>query len=434
MPLVPRDPVRFNRACNVAAALWLGVVLPASYLARPTLGDFHAFYAAAVAVRGGEWDAVYPARLADKPYFIYWAFELKPRQRELAARHGFDYVEPFIQPPWTAVLLAPLAWVPYRAAYAGWVAASVACAWVVAVAAGRSAAACAGRPVRLAGAVTLLVACSPLAFRIVRSGNVSMMAGAAVAAALAGLRADRAGRAAAGLVVGGVLKYATVALVPLAVVLGRWRVLAAVAAAGLAVLGLSLAVAGPAAFADFDRTVAATAGDSVPWRVNQSVWGFLLRVTGAAPLPATVRVPVRAAQWVLLAGLLAILWRRRTAIRRGGAELFAAAAALLAWLLAFGPVCWEHYLAYLLPLWGWLAWEGRQSVARGAAAAAAIGLVFVPLPVVLWLRLDEPWNSSVLASLALTGGLAWVRLLRGDARRGPAGEALSVTPAAGRED
>jgi hypothetical protein len=115
--------------------------------------------------------------------------------------------------------------------------------------------------------------------------------------------------------------------------------------------------------------------------------------------------------------------------REGGwrepANVCAAVAALVAWLLAFSPCAWEHWPIWLAPVWGWMVWEAHQSAPRAVAAIVGLGLMYVPLSIFTNpgffrspMRLPEPWNSSQLAGVLLTMGLGAARLMR--ARTGAA--------------
>jgi hypothetical protein len=153
---------------------------------------------------------------------------------------------------------------------------------------------------------------------------------------------------------------------------------------------------------------------------NISLQGMLLRITGAAPLPAGLMWGLRIAQWATLLAVLALLARRPVADWQRGPSAPAAAAALLAWLLIFSPLFWEHYHIYLAPLWGWLVWEAAQTRWRMALVIIALALAWTPLPVIGALRpLPEPVNSGMLFSAMLILGIAIDRLRRPAAPAAP---------------
>src|SRR6185503_7468727 len=85
-------------------------------------------------------------------------------------------------------------------------------------------------------------------------------------------------------------------------------------------------------------------------------------------------------------------------------RVFAAAAALVAWLLLFSPIFWEHYHAYLAPLWGWVAFEATRSRAKMFVAIAVILLAMYP-------RVPAPLLNHLMWSTVLLLGLALARLM-----------------------
>ena len=210
--------------------------------------------------------------------------------------------------------------------------------------------------------------------------------------------------------IGTLAKYATPVLAPIYVFMNRWAALLwSGAFMGVIVAG-TWAISGSAPFREFASSIAPTLGRSHPHRANQSVEGLILRTTNHATLPPRWSVPMRAAQVAVVVLLLWLIWRRRDQLPRHPPLVCAAAAALICWLLIFGPLYWEHYPVYLCPLWGWLAWEARLSIARMVFVAAAIAMAWVPVPAIQSIRLPEPINSHILASTLIVLGLAIVRL------------------------
>jgi hypothetical protein len=102
------------------------------------------------------------------------------------------------------------------------------------------------------------------------------------------------------------------------------------------------------------------------------------------------------------------------------ASVFAAAAALIGWMLIFNPLVWNKYHLFLCPFWGWLAWEARQSKWRLAAAIFAIAMVWGSWHL-MW-DLPEPFNSHMLWGDLAIMAIATARLAtddRGFAQSGP---------------
>jgi len=91
--------------------------------------------------------------------------------------------------------------------------------------------------------------------------------------------------------------------------------------------------------------------------------------------------------------------------------VFAAALALVCWLLVFSPIFWEHYHAYLAPFWGWLAYQATRSRSRAVLAVGAMALAFAPWSLVVkHLRLPRLpelvsvnllWSAVIMLALAL---------------------------------
>ena len=89
-----------------------------------------------------------------------------------------------------------------------------------------------------------------------------------------------------------------------------------------------------------------------------------LRVMHVDSVPHDWALGIRIAQWSIFAILLGLIFCRRRALRNNRPLHFASIAALVAWMMLFSPICWNHYIVYLFPFWGWLAWE----MTRGWAA------------------------------------------------------------------
>ena len=128
-------------------------------------------------------------------------------------------------------------------------------------------------------------------------------------------------------------------------------------------------------------------------------------------MPGSIQLSLEVFQWLTLLGLLALLVLRRNVLSDNRACICAACAALLTWMLIFSPICWEHYLIYLCPLWGWLAWTSRQSRVMRIIVAAAIALTWLPLSRVK-LTLPEPVASHMLWGMILIFGMALKVLLQ----------------------
>jgi hypothetical protein len=149
---------------------------------------------------------------------------------------------------------------------------------------------------------------------------------------------------------------------------------------------------------------------------NQSAFAVAGRASGAAtPAAASasawVKGGVRAAQVALALVIVALMVRRRG--QWTAAQASAGAAALVGWVLIFSPVYWDHYLVYLCPFWGWLAWEATRSRWRALIAAVVIGKAWVPDVLADRFRwLQGPHDSATLGVTVLVVLLALSRLAR----------------------
>jgi hypothetical protein len=424
-PALDAAMARFNRICRLLALAWLAIILPLSLVLRPTYQDLSSLYIGGLVAKQGTWNALYPIPSGEVRYFIGEKGQSAPNPLfvTIAAERGVKELSPYINPPWQAVVLMPLGWLSFRQAQWAVLAINILCMWGVSVAAGRGYELCAGRRSWTAGFITLLVACSLLAYRSIRVQNVSPAVAFCIALTVWDMmgRIDRSGFF-GGLAMawGAILKVATVALLPLALAMRRWRLMGW--AAGLLVLAslITWQMAGAVTFREFFGSVAPTLGRSTTILGNKSLQGFLLRITGQAPLGPALSTGFHALQLACLALVLWLLLRRRPQGWRAywsiPAHVFAAAVALVAWLLIFGPFCLEHYLTYLCPFWGWLIWEGTRSRLRLIAVATAILLNWVPLPALQWLNVPEPLNSYMLAGLIIMFVIALLRLHAGAER------------------
>jgi hypothetical protein len=408
------------RLFNRAAAAFALVFIVGSQLVRPatTYQDFSQYYMGALMARAGLWDEIYPEPLPGSIYNAGWGDQSAVRDayREMGQRHGInEFGFRFIQSPPVAVLFVPLTLLEHPTAYKVWIAILSACMWGVALQAARIYTIARGREDAGAGVVILVIACSVLAYRAVRVGNVSPLVGLCIGIIVLDLmraapRAARSALAGLAMTVGALAKYATPVLAPIHLVMRRWTPLVWSAAFTFLILAVTFAMSGSAPFREFATSIAPTLGRSHPHRANQSVEGLILRTTDHATLPPRWWIPMRAAQTATVVLLLWLIWRSRSLLPREPQLVSAAAAGMVCWLLVFGPLYWEHYPVYLCPLWGWLAWEARLSTARMLLVVAAIALTWVPVPAIPGVRLPEPINSHILASTVIILGLAIARL------------------------
>jgi alpha-1,2-mannosyltransferase len=279
---------------------------------------------------------------------------------------------PFTYPPASAVLFAPLAWLPVRGGQVMWAAASLLGLYVfVRLTLRRYAAGRAATSTLLLPAVFIIVARSdPLRVNLLL-GQINVLIALLVVADLCGVlprvpRGVMTGVAAA-------LKLTPLFLVAYFVVVRRYRDAAVAAATFVGVTLLAFVVAPKAStqywfhgyFADAKRT------GGIGYISNQSINGVIVRIAG--------RIDNTRAYWLPLAIVVAVavLWsvRRIHDQRPWLAESIALAAMLL-----LSPVSWIHHWILALPFLiacGRLAWEERRARwVLGPASALAIVLWF----------------------------------------------------------
>jgi hypothetical protein len=416
---------RFNRNCAVIGLLFLLVTVGGKtawyeHKGLPQSPDFPQYFMAGRIALAGAWDSLYPIPLATSRTNpgAPQDSDMRPRYAQLCAESGLSAgANRYIQPPPLALVLIPLALVPAGVSYWLWLMLLALAAWGVGLQAAKIYSISRGHMDRFAGVLTLIICVSPQAFRWVRVGNMSVLVGWLIGYVTIELvRRDSVGSAAA-LALGTLAKYAVMVLVPLHLILGRWRTLAMSAVMGAMLLLVSLLVMGTGPFHVFFHEIAPTLGRTVLMPENFSLYAFLLRfngITDERAMPHALEILFRALEAASLAGILLLVWVKRDSVRERPRFVFAAALALVSWLLIFSPIFWEHYHAYLAPFWGWLAAEAVR--ARGRMVGAVLSILLAYLPVSIFSRqfhlrqLPEPLYSHLLWATVLMGMLAVVSL------------------------
>ena len=244
---------RFNRACAAFALLFI----LAAQLVRPATSyqDFSQYYMGALMARAGLWDAIYPEPLPDGIYNAGWMDQSHVRDayKGMGERHGInEFGFRFIQSPPVALLFIPLTLLEHPTAYKVWITILSLCMWGIALQAARIYTIARGRREDAgAGVIMMVIACSVLAYRAVRVGNVSPVVGLCVGAIVLDLlrpRASSGSSVVAGLAmtVGALAKYATPVLAPIHAVMNRWAALLWSAAFVLAIVAGTWALSGTA--------------------------------------------------------------------------------------------------------------------------------------------------------------------------------------------
>jgi len=395
------------------AAFWLLTIVPVCHIIRPFFGDFHQFYMGGLISATHHWEALYPIPRVEShsnPGSINEA-DPKPLHNQLARSRGIDGVGfNFIQLPPVAFLLTPMSWLEPAEAHWIWLMMLIASGVLISLQAGWLAERCFAQPTRIAGIVTLIAAMSQTMFRAIRCVNTTALIGALIGWTILDLIRGSSIGSAIAIVLASVLKYIGAAFVPIALLMRRCKTLLLSAILTAALFGVTLAISGPAVFKEFFKQIAPRLGRSTPILANQSVEGFLVRVTHQFPLDRRLHIALLLTQWLTFVVLLAILARHANKLRRSPQAVCAACAMLLSWMMLFSPICWDNYLVYLMPLWGWLAWEATQGKARLILALLAIALAAVNTAGHPRFGMPEPFNSHVMFAMMLTLALGVARI------------------------
>ena len=406
--------IQFNRGCALIAGLWLLIVTPVSLRLWPTgEGDFPQFYMGGVMARLHAWDSLYPIPNAGSHNNAGMETDsaMRPRYAMEAQRRGVGDRLRFIQPPPVALLLMPLGYLNYHRAFELWTLMLVICAWGVALLAGRIHEVLQGQANRASGLLMFFVASSPLMLHAIWVANMTIPVALLIGIAMLQLVRRANASSALAIVLGMVTKYVTIALLPLAFVMRQWNLLLW-SALFTAMLGaVSFAVMKAEPFNTYQHQIAPTLTRAHDITTNQSITAFILRATHREVLPTGIQWAVIGVQGITLMALLWLLLKQPAVRWEQPANVFAAAMALLTFLLIFSPVFWEHYPVYLCPLWGWLLWEARQS--RGMAIGTLVAVALTYIPFTAWLDLREPYNTHILPSAMLMFGMAVWKLAGG---------------------
>jgi len=175
---------------------------------------------------------------------------------------------------------------------------------------------------------------------------------------------------------------------------------------------IALAVMGTGPFHEFITVIMPTLGRSFVPFSNQSLEGFAIRVMHVDDLPGAWARVLLVIRIVTLLPLLAIVVLRRKPFWTNSANVLAASAALMLWMLIFSPIYWEHYLSYVGVFFGWLIWEASRDRLRRIIVIATVPLLYVPWFVIPSIRphLFEPVGSHMLWGTLLMWTPALMRL------------------------
>ncbi len=203
-------------------------------------------------------------------------------------------------------------------------------------------------------------------------------------------------------------KYALLVLGPLQIAMRRWRTIAWEIGLMIAIVIVAFVVMGAGPFQTFGREIAPTLGRTSTIAENSAIYAFILRVKGLdddSNLSQACKNGFHLLELVSLLVILGLVMLRPKRFWDRPDRVFAAATALVAWLLLFSPIFWEHYHAYLAPFWGWLAFEATRSRGRMIVAIVIVALAYMPTSILLSQlhlpSLPEPLFSHLMWSTVL---------------------------------
>jgi hypothetical protein len=435
------ETARWRKSCAIFGLLFLLITQYAKliyydYHHLTTYQDFPQYYMGGLIARVGAWNALYPI---PKPGAMSnpGAPEnstMRPRYAKLAEQSGIGDNTRYIQPPPLALVLIPLSWLPAHVSFYLWHGLLCLAAWGISLQAARIYEICAesdaaagiasarnipGTPPQprswrtlAPGILILLICLSPQAHRWVRVGNMSPIVGWLIGIATLALVRRTDGIGAVALFFGAVAKYALLVLAPLYLAMRRWRVIVycLILAAGMLIASL-IAMRSLEPYRTFINQIVPTLSRTRLLGENQALYPTILRMTNRETMPPELAMVLRCIEFACLALILVIIFAAPQRYWRHPPNVFCAALALIAWLLVFSPITWEHYFSYLAPFWGWMVYQAGRSKSRAIVTIAAIALSYVPITLIHGIRLPEPIFSHLFWSMLLTLLLAlWVML------------------------
>jgi hypothetical protein len=310
---VGRHPRIFMVLCIVLGSLVFAGTVLGRFVLRHSYQDFPQYYMGGVIARHAAWDDLYPIPIEGSVRNIGEPDTgiMRARYAELAAQHGVADSLRFVQAPPNALVLYPVALLPYKQAHLAWTLGCIALGIVVAWQAGLMYRRLVGRDTVAAGLVVLLVLCSPNLYQSARMGQTSMLIGASLGMAMLGLAApERSGFGAGfGIFLATMVKYAGAILFPVAIVKRRWRTIGWAVGCGALMILVSLLLMGVGPWREWLTSVAPTLSRSHDWAANQSAYGLAVHLSGL-PLPPGLSITLSLASWATLALILLLIFTR----------------------------------------------------------------------------------------------------------------------------
>lgn len=370
---------RHNRTIAYGLAL-IGLLAILAVRQRVTpvgFEDYSVYYLGGTMVLQGAWHDLYPVPLPGAASHPGWPAGsiMKPAYQQAAARMGQHEPYRYVYPPPSAVLISPLSALRPEAALRLWWALSAVACWASALYAAAIYRRLTGRRDLMWTLLLFGITWCPLTWATVRVGNTSAITGALVSVVLYGWCTGNRVSSALALYGAAALKFVTLPLTLIPVLLRRTTdVIVSALVAGALTAGV-MALSGIDPWLEYLRLFSSL-NRSNGWVINVSLRGLIEKLFPAPGQPAllTLQIITWLALGVIAFGLHRCAWRRNDP-----RPVLAAASALLAWLLVFGPTTQNHYFVYLYPLWGYYLAESRTSWLGRIAALCVIGGTMIPL-------------------------------------------------------
>jgi hypothetical protein len=419
--LCQKIPVkRFNNFCFALSMLWLAITIPLGILLRPTVTDFGQFYIGGLLASRGDWDALYPfpiqGSLDNAGLSIH--SHAKPKWTFLCRRNGVKDYTHFILPPPSALLFIPLSMVPYSQAFWAWTFLLTICVLGVALITGRLFRNILGHPSRFEGFLMLWIVISPMSVRAIRIANVSPPIALTLGLALLALlhKKESSIHGAWAVLLGALLKYATLVFTPLILAMKRWNMLFWLGFLSIILLVVTVSIAGIDPFIEFQKVILPTLSRPSAFRGNQSLPGMLARIYGR-PFPPLLSLALNSARLIFLGLILKVIFSFPKNQWHSPVHVLSATGLLLSWLFIFSPIAWEHWPILLCPLWSWLLWEACQDSLKRILAITSLILMWIPAGILqvdgflkYKILIPEPFNSTQLLGVTILLALAFARM------------------------
>lgn len=403
-----------NRICYVFVVFYLLVMIPVrQYFAPATTADFNQYFMGGVMARQGLWESIYPVPIpsaAANPGNP-GASTIKQAYATQAEKAGvLGDMWRYIQPPPTAVLMIPLSWFSYDYAFVVFRTLLCVCCAIVAIYSSQFLVALRGRATGWEGGLSLVVAASPTTMSAIRSGNVSPIVAACVAISVYELAFRQRPWGAASVVLGAILKYVTALLLPVAVLLRRWKTCWQSVAIAIILMAVTLPVTGLAPYSEYLFKLLPFFDKAEVFEANQALRSVLIRLSENPVQTHTLMMVFQAGRWLSLIALFVLI---ALAARKdnGPRVAMAASASVLAWFLIFSPLSHGHYFLYLFALWGWVVFETGPSIIGRLASVAIIASMWIPLAGGRWSPLPVLVSCHMLYGALAILSLAAMHLM-----------------------